>query len=58
MARNRAKRRLREATARCVLKDDTVYVVIADRPVLTADFEELVGWIAAAIDKCGTEETR
>ncbi len=46
--RNRAKRRLREATARCVLKSDTVYVLIADRAVLNAPFASLVG----AINRC------
>lgn len=44
--RNRAKRRMRAATSRCTLKRDTVYVLIADRGVLTADFDQLVGWIS------------
>jgi len=51
--RNRAKRRMREATSRCVLKRDTVYVLIADRGVLTADFERLVSWVG----NCTTDLT-
>jgi ribonuclease P protein component len=45
VVRNRAKRRMREAASRCGLKSDTVYVLIADRGVLTADFDSLVRWI-------------
>ncbi len=45
--RNRAKRRLREAAARCVLKSDTVYVLIADRSVANADFGDLIEAIKA-----------
>lgn len=52
MLRNRAKRRLREAAARCVLKSDTVYVLIADRAVLEAPFADLVG----AINRCIGEQ--
>ncbi|MDJ0953248.1 MAG: ribonuclease P protein component [Acidimicrobiia bacterium] len=51
--RNRAKRRLREAAARCALKSDTVYVLIADRAVLTAPFAGLV----SAINRCTGEES-
>ncbi len=46
--RNRAKRRLREAAARSELRSDTVYVLIADRGVLVADFDGLV----SSIDRC------
>jgi len=51
--RNRAKRRMRAATSRCVLKSDTVYVLVADRGVLSADFERLVGWIS----RCTADRT-
>jgi ribonuclease P protein component len=43
--RNRAKRRMRAAASCVPLKSDTVYVIVADRGVLTADFERLVRWI-------------
>lgn len=57
--RNRAKRRMRAATSRCVLKRDTVYVLIADQGVLTADFERLVSWISSCTaDLTVVEETR
>ena len=57
VARNRAKRRLREAAARCGLKSDTVYVLIADRGVLEADFHRLIGWIERCIgDEAVAEE--
>ena len=57
--RNRAKRRLREAAARCVLKSDTVYVLIADRAVLTADFDRLVDAISRCTgDQPVAKETR
>jgi ribonuclease P protein component len=46
--RNRAKRRLREAAAHCALRNDTVYVLIADQGVLTADFAGLI----RAIERC------
>ena len=52
--RNRAKRRLREAAARCNLRSDTVYVVIADSGVLTADFDSLVD----TIDRCTREQPK
>ena len=53
VVRNRAKRRMRAAVSRCGLKSDTVYVLIADRRVLTADFERLVRWI----DRCTGEQS-
>ena len=48
VARNRAKRRMRAAASCSRLKPDTVYVLVADRGVLTADFSRLVQWI----DRC------
>ena len=56
--RNRAKRRLREAAARCALKSDTVYVLIADRGVLTADFDGLIGSINRCIGEQSVAEER
>ncbi len=59
VVRNRAKRRMRAATSRCVLKGDTVYILIADRGVLTADFDKLVSWIGrCTADLTGAEEKR
>lgn len=52
VSRNRAKRRMREAMSRCTLRPDTVYVLVADRGVLTADFDTLVSWIS----NCSGEE--
>jgi len=49
--RNRAKRRMREAAARCSLKSDTVYVLIADRGVLTAQFGSLIRWIERCAER-------
>jgi ribonuclease P protein component len=51
--RNRAKRRLREAASLCPLQPDTVYVLVAERGVLTADFDSLVDWIGT----CTGEKT-
>lgn len=47
--RNRAKRRLREALAALPLRDGHAYVVIASSAVLTAPFDEIVGWLRAAV---------
>lgn len=49
--RNRAKRRLRAAAAQSRLQSDTVYVLIADRGVLVADFGRLVHWINRCAEK-------
>jgi ribonuclease P protein component len=49
--RNRAKRRLRAAAAQSRLESDTVYVLIADRGVLDAQFTRLVGWINHCVEK-------
>jgi ribonuclease P protein component len=51
--RNRAKRRLREAAAHSELKDDTVYVLIADIGVSDAPFPQLIEWI----NRCVREQT-
>jgi ribonuclease P protein component len=50
VARNRAKRRLREAAARCSLQPDTVYLLVATRSVLDARFERLTAALAEAIE--------
>jgi ribonuclease P protein component len=49
VARNRAKRRLREAARRVHLKPGTTYVIIADRRVVDAPFASIVCWIEAAV---------
>lgn len=46
--RNRAKRRLREALCRVPLRNDREYVVVAERAVAEAPFEDLVGWVKDA----------
>lgn len=56
--RNRAKRRLREAAARCALRSDTVYVLIADQGVLTADFASLIRAINRCIGELSVAEER
>jgi ribonuclease P protein component len=43
--RNRAKRRLREATTRAMLCDDMAYIVIAQPGVNDAPFDDLVEWL-------------
>ena len=58
VARNRAKRRMRAAASLCELKPNTVYVLVAERGVLTAEFPQLVDWISAGVAENGaTEET-
>lgn len=47
--RNRAKRRIRHALDRIRLPVGTDVVVIASREVVTADFQDLVGWLRSAI---------
>jgi hypothetical protein len=49
---------MREAAARCALKADTVYVLVADRSVLSTDFDRLVEWVGAIVDAGSSEETR
>ncbi len=45
VARNRAKRRLREALARAELGEATAYIVVALPGVASASFEEIQSWI-------------
>lgn len=47
--RNRAKRRLREASAQVPLRAGRDYVVIASNAVTEAPFEDLVAWLAHAV---------
>lgn len=49
MRRNRAKRRLREASAQVPLRAGCDYVVIASNAVTEAPFEDLVAWLAHAV---------
>jgi ribonuclease P protein component len=56
--RNRAKRRLREAVAHCELRDDTVYVLIADQSVLAEDFSTLVESIERCVGDGSVAENR
>jgi ribonuclease P protein component len=58
VARNRAKRRLREALMRVELKSDTAYVVVASPNVVTMRFDDLVGELGTAITASGEEENR
>ena len=51
VARNRAKRRLREASRRVRLKPGTTYVIIASRQVVDAPFASIVSWLEAAIGR-------
>jgi ribonuclease P protein component len=51
VVRNRAKRRLRAAIAQSRLESDTVYVLVADKGVLEAEFGRLVGWIERCLEK-------
>ena len=51
VARNRAKRRLREATRRVDLAPGTTYIVIADRSVIDAPFTSVMAWLEGAIDE-------
>jgi ribonuclease P protein component len=49
VARNRAKRRLREAFRRVNLAPATTYVVIAERGVVDAPFASLIAWLEIAV---------
>jgi hypothetical protein len=50
---------MRAAASLCRLKPDTLYVLVAERGVLNADFSRLVEWISAGIAADGaTEEKR
>ena len=49
VARNRAKRRLREAARRAPLRPNTAYVVVASKSVNDVEFSKLVGWLSDAV---------
>lgn len=49
--RNRAKRRLRHALQKIPLEQGMDYVIIADRRVVTATFDDLVSWLADGVDR-------
>lgn len=51
VARNRAKRRLREAVGRAPLRDDRDYLVVASRGVVEATFPEVLGWVVRAVEE-------
>jgi ribonuclease P protein component len=55
--RNRAKRRLRAACDVVPLQSDTAYVLIASRDIVEAPFDQVVGWLQAAVQTTerGTE---
>ena len=55
VVRNRAKRRLREATARVKLCEDTAYVVVAQRGLNDAPFDEVVEWVGDAAERGSVE---
>jgi len=48
--RNRAKRRIRAALGQVTLSEGS-YIVVASRAVLTASFEEMVGWLETAMEE-------
>jgi len=50
VARNRSKRRLREAARRIDLAPGTAYVFVATSQVLDAPFATLLGWMERAVD--------
>ncbi len=49
VARNRAKRRLREAVRTVLLDPGTTYIFVANRDVLDAPFSRLVEWVSEAV---------
>lgn len=49
VARNRAKRRLREAARRVALEADTSYVMVAEAGIAEATFDRLVEWMHSAV---------
>lgn len=51
VARNRGKRRLREAVARAPLRPDCDYVVTGSRGALEAAFEDLVARVRRAVEE-------
>lgn len=48
--RNRAKRRIRHALREVSLEQGMDYVIIADRQVVEADFQDLIGWLRRAVE--------
>lgn len=57
VARNRAKRRLREAARRVCLAPGTTYVVIAGRDVVDAPFPSIVAWLESAVREGAVRES-
>ena len=51
VARNRAKRRLREAMSRAPLAEDRDYLVVAGRAVVEAPFPEVLGWVLRGVEE-------
>lgn len=49
VARNRAKRRVREALRRVPLREGRDFVVTVGRAVVEVPFETLVSWVASAV---------
>jgi ribonuclease P protein component len=49
VARNRAKRRLREAVSLAPIRDGHDYVVIAGAGVDRVPFDDLVAWVRSAV---------
>jgi ribonuclease P protein component len=50
VARNRAKRRLREAAARSPMREGRDYILIADPAVNEAPFAQLTAWVGEALE--------
>lgn len=48
--RNRAKRRLRHALSEVSLEQGMDYVIMAERQVIEASFDELVAWLRRAME--------
>ncbi len=57
VARNRAKRRLREAVRRVPLAPGTTYIVIADKRVVDAPFPSIVTWLESAVRERGVRKS-
>jgi ribonuclease P protein component len=51
VARNRAKRRLREALRQAGVPDGRDYIVIASASVNEAPFEDVVTWVRQAVER-------
>lgn len=50
VARNRAKRRLREAAARSPMRGERDYILIADPAVNEVPFHQLIAWVTEALE--------